>query len=96
MDIKWETPPTSKRVSRINPEELAVADQLRKRPNQWARVREFEASANTKRPQPAATLAGLINKGNRAAFRENGRGSFEAVSRTIDGKSVLYVRFTRA
>ena len=96
MDIKWETPPRSKRATRVNPEEIAVADGLRNKPNEWARVREWEASSNTKKPQPAATFATMINSGKRAAFRHNGRGTFEAASRTIDGKSVLYVRFTRA
>lgn len=80
MDIKWEAPPT-----RGGGEDHGLAQELRKQPGEWARTHEFD------KPNRAGAVSQQIRAGQRAGFKPG--GSFESVSRTVDGKGVVYTRF---
>lgn len=85
MDIKWENPPAQTRGVG-NPDEVEMANALREQPNAWARLFEFDNATK------AGALSSQISTGQRAAFR----AGFQAKSRTINGKGVVFVRFVGA
>ena len=82
--LYFKTPQALAHVLRAPGELVAFADQLRQHPGQWA-VHPTEYGF----PQSAANSASDIRKGRTAAF---GAG-FDAVSRLVDGKPTVYVRF---
>lgn len=83
--IQWETPPAPRRGREVQ-DHSAFAETLRSRPSQWARDPRVFPSKST-----AYTAAASICHGRAKAFRP--AGTFEAVTRTIDGESVVYARF---
>lgn len=95
MDIRWEAPPSVRRTGRVSDSELELAAALRDRPDQWARMIDFEGDMQPK----AGQLAQMIRSGRRAAFRTDGPiedGEFEAVSRKDPekrGVTAVYVRY---
>lgn len=74
--IRWEDPPLPQ--NRRGPWLIPTLRKLRKRPGEWARVREYRQSASASR---------AVN-----AIHANYPG-FEATVRKIDGRSVLYIRY---
>ena len=83
MDIQWEVPPPATRGRSAAPDPIAEA--LRKNPGEWARiaVKDKQATANS--------LAVTIKRGTRKGFGP--AGSFESVTRSLDGKGIVYARF---
>jgi hypothetical protein len=59
--------------------------QLRERPDEWARVREYE------KPEKAAYVAAKVNGGSSTVF---GKDFAACVRRLADGRHALYMRFT--
>lgn len=82
MNLTWENPPASKGPGKKTCPE---ADALRANPNQWAKVYEKDSQSR------AGAVATTIKKGTRAGFGP--KGTFEATTRTQDGKGVVYARF---
>lgn len=84
--VHFEEPPVAHRgrrgVSRIKQE---IAQQLKDRPGEWAWIR------NGKSRGAAASIAYHMKIGTSPAFRPE--GSFEAVSRNVDGKYRIYARY---
>lgn len=78
-ELVFEGPPPP-RASR--PELREVAQALRARPGEWARVGQFVQ---------ADMLAANIKRGKPVVFAP--KGSFEAVSRRINGEFFLYARY---
>lgn len=83
INFAFEQAPKMTRFGTANPEEVRIAAQLRTHPGREARVFEYDE------PKTAAMTARLIRRGERAAF---GPG-FEAKSRTVDGKGLVYVTY---
>ena len=79
----WEEPPSAARRTRTAWER--VADDLRARPGEWARIRDGLNGAN------AGTIAHRIRTGFYRGFRP--AGDFEAVSRTQGTASAVYARY---
>jgi hypothetical protein len=82
-ELKFETPPAQRRITWGRHYE--VASRLRAKPGEWAVVGVYNAS-NT-----AASIARQVNRGAMAAYQP--AGSFEAMSRTVDGEYRAYARF---
>lgn len=82
-DIVWETPPTSQSGPRqLDLVEFAQA--LRERPGEWARwPRPITGNA-------ASAAATRVNAGF-GVFGD--RGNYEAVTRTVDGQRIAFVRY---
>lgn len=95
MNVKWETPPSIRRTSRVSDDELDLATQLRSHPDTWARGWDFRGDDQKK----AGQLAVMIRSGKRAAFRADrvvDGGEFDAVSRKDPhdpNVTAVYVRF---
>lgn len=83
INFAFEPAPKMTRLGAAHPEEVRIAAQLRTHRGREARVFEYDS------PTTAAMTARTIRLGQRAAF---GKG-FEAKSRTVDGKGVVYVTF---
>lgn len=81
--LVWEDPPPAERRKRSQWGQ--VADQLRARPHTWARIRECRSNA------AARSTATQIRRGRRDGMEP--AGSFEAESRTVDGRHFVYARF---
>jgi hypothetical protein len=80
--LVWEDPPGAMSGTRTPRPEWA--DTLMARPGQWARVQEFDT------PTLSGTAAGGIRHGRSWA---KPKGTWDAVSRTIDGRCWLYARY---
>lgn len=89
MPIKWvnqlPAPATRGRKPVKRPKHWAFAQELRKRPGQWAVLGTFNSS-----------IAYQIKKGQTPAFLP--AGAFEAATRDTkpDGRGTIYVRFVGA
>lgn len=79
--IVFEEPPV---VTAGNFDHYSVAEKLRARPGEWARVKRY-ASGST-----AASMAQSIKRGKLAAYPE---GDFDARSVTLRGQAWVYIRF---
>lgn len=82
--LRWEDPPPERRGGRPSnrfPAELVALD-LRRNPGRWAVVEEAPNRLS---------LASQIRDGLYPAFRP--AGSFEAVSRSLEGVVVTYARY---
>lgn len=81
MEITWETPPNTSigRPARY----VHILNTLRNRPNEWARLEVPGLKTQS-------SLATSINQGRIKGSEP--AGSFEAVTRTVDGETRLYVR----
>jgi hypothetical protein len=86
MSIAWEEPPADGRGQheRIAPWP-EIADALKARPGEWARVTEGQKATT------ARTLAYRINTGKFVSFRP--AGAFEAVSRKQGDGTFVYARY---
>lgn len=82
-EIKWEEPP--KRQGGTYGKNAQIAEQLRERPETWALVASYAHSGS------AASIAHQVRRGTLNAYRP--RGSFEAVTRTVDGEHRVYARY---
>ncbi len=80
-EIIWEDPPGA--YSRGN-KYRELLDQIRQQPGRWARL---DGGGKSKTSTVAANIKRGVTAGSAPA------GSFEAVSRTVDGKSSVYVRY---
>lgn len=78
-----ETPPPSKRGP--SAKNLEIANGLKADPNEWYRIME------TNKTTSAGVVVSSIKKGTRGGFEP--AGAFEATSRSIDGKGVVYARY---
>lgn len=78
LDIKWEDPPAQVRQGRPG-KYLELLAELRKHPGRWARL--DRASSST---------ASNFNSGKVAGIKP---GEFEAVTRRVDGKVGIWVRY---
>lgn len=88
MDIKWEEPPGPTRAANQN---QMLAEALKERPGQWARVTDYtetDITATTATNRASARAASIKN-GSIKAFRPDEAGSFEAVGR----QGVVYARY---
>lgn len=88
--IRWEEPPaTESRVSttrRKAPSKYdLLANELRSRPGQWALVLDDGSSGK------ASGLATHIRLGQVLCFTPT--GDFDAVTRVVDGKYLVYARY---
>ena len=81
---KEDVPAATRGPRAVDPAELEAAQMLRDDPGQSYRLFEFDS------PKKATALAASIRKGERSAFRTG----FSAVSRTVDGKGVVYVTYS--
>lgn len=84
--IRWETPPPAKhRVGQKDGHSsyAELADELRANPGRWALVAD--------RPGSNTGLATHIRTGSIQCFTP--AGDFEAESRRVDGRSLVYARF---
>jgi hypothetical protein len=85
-ELKWEEPPhADQRRPGGAKRHAEVAAQLKSRPGEWARVAAFDKDTRSR------TYAHYIRRGGLAAYRPD--GSFEAVSRTVDGEYRVYARY---
>ncbi|WP_405824117.1 hypothetical protein OG705_28905 [Streptomyces sp. NBC_00838] len=78
-NLVFESPPPPRKA---NPDNDAIADKLRKRHGEWAKVGAFTN---------AETTAANIRRGRPKAFEPS--GAFEAVSRKVGDETFLYVRY---
>ncbi|WP_405775896.1 hypothetical protein [Streptomyces sp. NBC_01538] len=78
-DLVFEDPPAPRKT---NPAYEAVAEALRKRPREWARVGAFPS---------ASMIACNIKRGRPKVFEP--AGAFDAVSRKVEDETVLYVQY---
>ncbi|TXS23112.1 hypothetical protein EAO70_04905 [Streptomyces sp. adm13(2018)] len=76
---------TSSNGRRNTGKHAAIADLLRKRPNEWARV------LTPPKASSARTMAYSIRTGGMPCYGP--AGSFEAKSRTVNGKTSVYARY---
>lgn len=84
--IRWEDPPPSGLHNPRDPHLIAhelIAVQLKREPGRWAVV--IESTGNEPR------LANHITSGHYRAYKP--AGSFQAVSRTVNGIRTIYARF---
>lgn len=81
--IRWEDPPTAKPIGRhgVTLANELIASQLRRHPGEWALIAENPGNSS---------LAGHIKSAAIAAFRP--AGSYEAVTRTVEGVVRIYAR----
>lgn len=83
--IEWGTPPPPRSSAGAAPKYKGFLEALRERPGEWAKAPTEPASSQS--------------AGNTAMAFRNGRvsgaapGEFEAVSRTVDGVSGVWVRY---
>lgn len=82
-ELKFEPPP--KRVRVTWGRHADVASKLRAKPGEWAPIGTYNSS------QTAASIARQIKRAVLSAYMP--AGSFEAVSRTVDGESRVYARY---
>lgn len=82
--VVWEDPPGHRRTPGSVDHSVAAA-QLRSRPGQWARIAEYASSAG------AGSTAARIRAGDARAWEP--AGDYEAVSRTVEGKHVVFARY---
>lgn len=82
MEIVWEDPPESNKGGGVRRVLSEFADELRKNPNRWAR---YPTDGRGK------SIATRIRQGRSSVFTP--KGSFEAVTREVDGKLVIFVRY---
>lgn len=86
-EIKWEDPPRVDAYPRGGKgKHAAIAEQLKARPGVWGRV--FSSAS----AESARSMAYFINRAVRVKAYEPA-GSFEAVSRKIDGETHVYARY---
>lgn len=83
MELTWEQPPTVNRGRGAEPKYAAILSTLRERPGEWARL-----SVPT-----VKDIAPLVTQINNGTLKGIGKGDYEATSRQIDDKRVLYVRY---
>lgn len=83
-ELLFEEPPA--RADRHKHHE--AADELRKRPGEWAVVATYHAMAT------AHSVAQAIKKARLGAYAP--AGAFEAKARTVDGQRRVYARFVGA
>ncbi|MEU3851785.1 hypothetical protein [Streptomyces sp. NPDC029554] len=83
--LRFENPPADGRRNGSYPSAGEVAAALKARPGQWAVVRTVPARTT------AATSAYNIRVAKSAAYAP--AGSFEAVSRSVDGEYRVYARY---
>lgn len=80
--ITWEEPPPSQRGRKLSPRLAAIADALKARPNEWAKVSEGETNDG---------LATSIRRGRAVAFRD---GKYEARSAKQEDRTyTIYARY---
>ena len=82
-ELKFEAPPSQRRITWGRHHE--VARKLKAKPGEWAVVGVYNAS-NT-----AASIARQVKRGVLTAYAP--AGSFEAMSRTVDGEYRAYARY---
>lgn len=80
--IVWAEPPLGRHTRAFN--YGAVADELRRRPKEWAIVRVMPNSGRS------SVVASEINRGRIAALPA---GDFEAMARNVDGEYRVYARY---
>ena len=78
-DLVFEDPPAWRKT---NPAYEAVAEALRKRPREWARVGAWPS---------AYMMASNIKRGRPKVFEP--AGSFDAVARKVGDETFLYVQY---
>ncbi len=85
--IVWENPPAVEPgpVAKTRPDMADFADELRAHPGQWARYPRPIADAS------APPTARAIRLGHRQAWEP--AGAFEAVTRTVGGRRIVFVRY---
>lgn len=84
--ITFGTLPSKKRRNgAATNRDLAIVDQLRARPQEWAHI------ATRANISAAGELARRIKRGGTVAFQP--ASAFEAVSRTVDGEYRVYARY---
>lgn len=83
VGLRWEDPPAG-RGRQVSLPWTVWARLLRRRPGQWARLREFNARSS------AGNTANRIRKGGVAAFPPD---QYEVASRRTETGSVLYGRY---
>lgn len=81
MEIVWEDPPASNKGGGVRRLLFEFAAELRKNPGRWARYPNGTGKS----------IATRIRQGKSSVFAP--AGSFEAVTRDVDGKRVIYVRY---
>lgn len=82
--VRWETPPMPN-AYRNRIDWPGIAETLRRRPGKWAHIH------TDPKPEYAASMAGRVRTGVIAAMRPP--GTFDAVSRTVDGEFRVYARY---
>lgn len=86
-EFRFEEPPADGRAGR-GYDHGAAAAAMRERPGAWALIRTTQTS------QAARSAANLIRNGRLAAYLP--AGSFEAMSRTVNGEFRIYARYVGA
>jgi hypothetical protein len=87
-DIQWETPAEDGRTHRHGWLDLRpTAAVLKTKPGEWAKI------VTVDEPRKAGGISQTIRNGRRGGFRD---GTWESVSRTVDGKGVVYARYVGA
>lgn len=84
----FEDPPEIDRVRPDGPKHTRIAAALRDRPGEWAIVK------TTLTHGAAAAAAHQIKTGRLSAYAPE--GSFDAVSRTVEGKHTVYAKYLGA
>jgi len=83
--IQFEEPPARTNRPLKKTKHEIIADKLRKRTGEWARIGSYVA------PSSSNSIAHQIRKGRISAYAPT--GSFEAVSRTVEGKHIVWARY---
>lgn len=81
--IEWSNPPTARRGKTTDPQYVAIAEALKARPGEWAKI--IDGSKDT-------SVVTKIKKGSLAAFEPE--GAFDATGRrSEDGYITVWARF---
>ena len=85
-EIRFEPPPGFARNGKAwSLDHSGIVATLRARPGEWAIVATYSA------PGTASSMATSIKSGRLAVYRPG--GSFEAITRKVDGEVRVYARF---
>lgn len=85
--LVWEDPPQRKKTGKYG----AITAALRERPGRWAVVRTLDSTDK----KQAWSFSNTISSGKLIDFRSTD-GRFEAVCRSTNGESRVYVRYLPA
>lgn len=83
--VTWEDPPLTARGGSANSNHGAIAKALKDNPGAWARIGTYAS------PGSCGSMVVYVKKGLAKAYEP--AGTFEAVSRSMDGQYHLFARY---